>query len=54
VGGAGRLGQSLKRAVWSPPQLTQHDGEEAQQQGVALRLPPVGQVGFGHLWLEQE
>jgi len=54
VGGAGQLGPSFNRAVCSAPQLTQRDGEEEQQPGVALRLPPLEQVGFGHRWFEQE
>ena len=53
--GEGRwLGQSLNRAGCSPPRLVQWDGEEQQQPGVALRLPPLGQVGFGHWWFERE
>ena len=47
AGGAGWLVQSLKSAVWSPPQLAQQAGDEEQQPGVALRLPPLGQVGLG-------
>jgi len=34
--------------VWAPPQLAQRGGEEEQQSGAALRLPPPGQVGLGH------
>jgi len=54
VGGDGRLLQSLCVAGCSPPQLTQRAGEEEQQLGVALRLPPLGQVGLGHGWLARE
>ena len=50
VGGTGRLSQSLCTAVWAPPQLVQRGGEEEQQPGVALKLPPPGQVGLGHRW----
>jgi len=54
AGGGRRLRQSLNRAVCSPPQLVQWDWEQQQQPGVALRLPPLGQVGFGHWWFERE
>jgi len=47
VGGDGRDSQSLFVAVWDPPQLTRRGGVEAQQPGVALRLPLLGQVGLG-------
>jgi len=53
VGGAGPLGQCLKSAVCSPPQLTQRDGEEEQQPGLGLRLQLLGQVGLGHEWFER-
>jgi len=58
-GGEGRLSQSLNTAVWPSPQLTQRGGKEEQQPGVALRLPPPGQVGLGHrcaplVWLREE
>jgi len=58
-GGDGRLSQSLLVAVWSAPQLTQRGGEEEQQPGTALELPPPGQVGLGHrcmarVWLREQ
>jgi len=58
-GGDGRLSQSLLVAVWSAPQLTQGEGEEEQQPGTALALPPRGQVGLGHrciarVWLREQ
>ena len=58
-GGDGRLSQSLFVAVWSAPQLTQRGGEEEQQPGTALALPPPGQVGLGHrcmarVWLREQ
>jgi len=54
-----RLSQSLLVAVWSPPQLTQRGGEEEQQPGAALTLPPPGQVGLGQqcmsrVWLREQ
>jgi len=52
-GGDRRLSQSLFVAVWSPPQLTQRGGEEVQQPGAALRLPPPGQVGLGQRCMAQ-
>ena len=57
-GGDGRLSQSLLMAVCSAPQLTQRGGEEEQQPGTALALPPPGQVGLGHwciarVWLRE-
>jgi len=44
--------------VWAPPQLVHCGGEEEQQPGAALRLPPPGQVGLGHrcmarVWLRE-
>ena len=54
MAGAGGLGQSLKRAAWSPPQLAQRDGQVEEEPGVALRLPLLGHVGFGHRWFERE
>jgi len=48
VGGDARETQSLLVAVWAPSQLTQCDGEEEQQRGIALVLPPPGQVGLRH------
>jgi len=48
--GEGRLSQSLKTVVWPSPQLAQWCGDEEQQPGVALRLPPPGKVGLGHRW----
>ena len=58
-GGEGRLSQSLYPAVWPSPQLTQRGGEEEQQPGGALRLPPPGQVGLGQrcaalVWLREQ
>ena len=60
-GGDGRLSQSLLPvvAVWSAPQLMQRGGEEEQQPGTALELPPPGQVGLGHRcmargWLREQ
>ena len=57
-GGDRRVSQSLLLAVWSPLRLTQRGGEEEQQLGAALRLPPPGQVGLGHqfmarVWLRE-
>ena len=42
-----------------PSQLAQRGGEEEPQPAVALRLPPPGQVGLGHLcmarlWLREQ
>jgi len=59
VGGDGRDSQSLLVAVWGPQQLTHRGGEEEQQPGVALRLPPPGQVGLGYrydarVWLREQ
>jgi len=54
VEGASQVGQSLQRAVCCLPQLTQPAGEEEQQPGVALRLPLLGQVGFGQRGFEWE
>jgi len=45
-GGDRRLSHSLLVAVWSAPQLTRRGGEEEQQPGTALELPPPGQVGL--------
>jgi len=58
-GGDGRLSQSLWVAVWSALQLTQRGGEEEQQSGTALTLPPPGQVGLGQrcmaqVWLREQ
>jgi len=58
-GGAGQLSQSLWVAVWSAPQLTQREGEEEQQPGTALELPPPGQVWLRHrsmarVWLREQ
>ena len=58
-GGDGRPSQSLLVAVWSPLQLTKRGGEEEQQPGAALRLPPPGQVGLGQrrmarVWLREQ
>jgi len=45
--------------VWAPPQFAHRRGEEEQQPGVALRLPPPGHVGLGHrcmarVWLREQ
>ena len=45
--------------MWVPTQLVHRGGEEEQQLGVALRLPPLGQVGLGHrctarVWLREQ
>jgi len=45
--------------VWAPLQLAHLGGEEEQQPGVALVLPPPGQVGLGHrcmarVWLREQ
>ena len=58
-GGDGRLSQSLLVVVWSPWQLGQRGGEEEQQPGTALVLPPPGQVGLGPrcmapVWLREQ
>jgi len=50
-GGDGRLSQALSVAVWSAPQLTHRGGEEEQQPGTALELPPPGQVGLEQRWM---
>lgn len=44
----------MKRAVCSPPQCMQPAGEVEQQLGIALRLPPLGEVGFRQRWCERE
>ena len=48
AGGDGQDSESLLVAVWGPQQLMQRGGEEDQQPGIALRLPPPGQVGLGY------
>ena len=58
-GGDGRLLQSLLVAVWSAPQLTHRGGDEEQQSGTGLKLPPPGQVGLGQrcmaqMWLREQ
>ena len=45
--------------MWAPPQWVLRGGEEEQQPGAALRLPPPGQVGLGHwciarVWLREQ
>ena len=53
AGGARRVAQCLNKGVCSSPQLTQRGGEEEQQRGVSIRLPPLGKVGLGHLGFDQ-
>ena len=50
-GGVRRESESLLVAVWVSPQLVHRGGEEEQQPGAALRLPPRGLVGLGHRWI---
>ena len=59
LAGDGRDSQSQRVAVWGLPQLTDRGGEEEQQPGVALRLAPPGQVGFGQrcdarVWVREQ
>ena len=58
-GGDGRLSQSRLMAARSSPHLTQRGGEEEQQPGTVVTLPPPGQVGLGHrcmarAWLREQ
>ena len=44
--------------MWAPSQFAHRGGEQEQQPGVALILPPPGHVGLGHrcmarVWLRE-
>ena len=59
AGGEGRDSQYLLVALWGQSQLVQRGCEQEQPPGVALRLPPPGQVGLGHrcmpgVWLREQ